>query len=51
MIKIQRLKNNNALTYYSFTFIEFKYIDTTVVKSVNIVLFNILFKFDKFKEF
>jgi hypothetical protein len=50
MVKITRQKNNNKETYYSFTLIEIKYINTIQVISLNVVLFGWLMKFTKSKD-
>ena len=50
MLKITRQKNNNKETYYSFTLIEIKYINTIQVISLNVVLCGWLIKFTKSKD-
>lgn len=44
------LKSENPLTDFSYVFIEFKYIETRDLKSINLVILNRLFKFIKYKS-
>lgn len=45
----RRIKYENPKTYYSFTFFEFKYINTYQVWSINLTFCNLFFKMLKEK--
>ena len=44
MFELKRIKNENPLTYFRYTFIEFKFIETREIKGVNFIFFNMLIK-------